>query len=71
VSESQAQVVNVIVGVPVALACVWLLGRLGVPDNVQLVAAMLAIVIPSFMVGVIGMHFRHKRETQGEDPDPH
>jgi ABC-type dipeptide/oligopeptide/nickel transport system permease component len=70
VSENQAQAINVVVGVPVSLACVWLLGQLGVQDNVLLVAAMLAIVVPSFMVGVIGLHYRHKRETQGDDPDP-
>jgi hypothetical protein len=62
-SENWAQLINAVVGVSVGLGCVALLGELGAGGSVLIVAAMLTIVVPSFMVGVIGEHYRRKREA--------
>jgi high-affinity Fe2+/Pb2+ permease len=68
-TENQALWITAIVGIPIALACVWLLGTLGVGENILLVAAMMAIVVPSFMVGVIGEHYRRKRAADGRSSE--
>jgi hypothetical protein len=68
-TENQAQILNAIVGVSVGLACFWLLGHLGAPDNVVLVEAMLTIVVPAFGVGLIGRHYERKEIERGEGPD--
>jgi hypothetical protein len=56
----QAFLLDAVLGVPACLAGVWLLGRAGVGENVLLVAAMLAIVLPASGVGLIAGHYERK-----------
>jgi hypothetical protein len=65
----QAFLLDAVLGIPACLAGVWLLGRIGVGENVLLVAAMLAIVIPSLGVGLIGLHYERKRIEREEAAD--
>jgi len=65
----QAFLLDAVLGVPACLAGVWLLGRIGVGENVLQVAAMLAIVIPSLGVGFIGLHYERKRIEREETVD--
>ncbi len=67
-TKRQAFLLDAVVGVPACLAGVWLLGRVGVGENVLLVAAMLAIVIPAFGVALIGLHYERKGIDREEDP---
>ena len=47
---------------------VFLLDALGAAEKFQGVAAMLGIVVFSFLVGVIGHHYRDKAIAEGKDP---
>jgi hypothetical protein len=51
-----------------------LLDRLGAGENIQMVAAMLAIVIPAFGVALITRHYELKRikgeRNGGDEGDP-
>jgi hypothetical protein len=69
-TKHQAFLLDALIGVPACLAGVWLLDRLGVGENVLLVAAMLTIVIPAFGVALISRHYELKRiEKEGHDGD--
>jgi hypothetical protein len=68
-TEVQAFALNGVVGVSIGLACVWALGELGVDEAILLVAAMLTIIIPALMIGVIGRHYERKEIERGEDPE--
>ena len=69
-TKHQAFLLDALIGVPACLAGVWLLDRLGAGENIQMVAAMLAIVIPAFGVALISRHYelkRIEREKNGGD----
>ncbi len=69
-TKHQAFLLDGLIGITACLAGVWLLGRLGVGENILLVAAMLTIVIPAFGVALIGRHYELKRianEENGSD----
>jgi hypothetical protein len=66
-TKHQAFLLDALLGVPACLAGVWLLGRLGVGENVLLVAAMLTIVIPAFGVALISRHYELKRIENEEN----
>jgi ABC-type dipeptide/oligopeptide/nickel transport system permease component len=68
-TELQAFAVDGVVGVSVGLLCVWALGELGAGEGILMVAAMLTIAVPAFMVGVIGRHYERKEIERGEDPE--
>lgn len=73
-TKHQAFLLDALIGVPACLAGVWLLDRLGVGENVLLVAAMLTIVIPAFGVALISRHYELKRiegeQNGGDGGDP-
>jgi hypothetical protein len=73
-TKHQAFLLDALLGVPACLAGVWLLDRLGVGENVLLVAAMLTIVIPAFGVALISRHYELKRieneANSGDGGDP-
>jgi high-affinity Fe2+/Pb2+ permease len=65
-TENQAQILNAIVGVSIGVAFFWLLGTLEVAEQFLLIEAMLTIVIPAFMVGVIARHYERKEIEREE-----
>ncbi|HEY5332484.1 MAG TPA: hypothetical protein VIJ21_02985 [Solirubrobacterales bacterium] len=68
-TENWAQLLNAVVGCLVTWGTVLLLNAIGAADKFQLVAGLLGIVVFSFMVGVIGDHYRRKAIAEGKDPD--
>lgn len=65
----QAFLLDIVLGIPACLGGVWLLGHLGVGENVLQVAAMLAIVFPACGIGLIGLHYERKRIEREDDSD--
>lgn len=66
-TENQAFVANALVLIPACLAGVWLLERLGVPENVLYVGVALCFVIPPFGVALIGRHYERKEVERKEE----
>jgi hypothetical protein len=60
-TKHQAFLLDALLGVPACLAGYWLLGQLGVGENLLLVAAMLTIIVPALGVGLIARHYALKR----------
>jgi hypothetical protein len=73
-TKHQAFLLDALLGVPACLAGYWLLGHLGVGENVLLVAAMLTIAVPAMGVGLITRHYALKRieseKRAGDRADP-
>lgn len=68
-TEKQALILDVVVGCLVTWGSVILLDAVGAANKFQGVAGMLGIVVFSFLVGVIGDHYRRKAIAEGKDPD--
>jgi hypothetical protein len=68
-TENKALMLDAVVGCLLTWGSVILLNAVGAADRFQGVAAMLGLVITSFMVGVIGEHYRRKAIAEGKDPD--
>ncbi len=68
-TENKALLLDAVIGCVLTWGSVILLNALGAADRFQGVAAMLGLVITSFLVGVIGDHYRRKAIAEGKDPD--
>jgi hypothetical protein len=68
-TENKAFILDGVIGVVVTCGVVNLLDAIGAAEKFQLVAGMLGIVVFSFLVGVIGDHYRRKAIAEGKDPD--
>jgi hypothetical protein len=68
-TEKWALILNVVFGCLVTWGSVILLDALGAANRFQGVAAILGIVVFSFLVGVIGGHYHDKAVAEGKDPD--
>jgi hypothetical protein len=68
-TENQAYLLNVVVGLVVTLGGLSLLSAIGVEGMMLAVAGLLGLVGTSFMVGVIGVHYEEKEIERGEDPE--
>ena len=68
-TENKAFILDAVVGIVVTVGAVNLLDAIGAAEKFQLVAGMLGIVVFSFLVGVIGDHYRRKAIAEGKDPD--
>jgi hypothetical protein len=68
-TENKALMLDAVGGCLLTWGSVILLNAIGAADRFQGVAAMLGLVITSFMVGVIGDHYRRKAIAEGKDPD--
>jgi hypothetical protein len=68
-TENKALILDVVLGCLVTWGSVFLLDALGAAEKFKLVAGLLGIVVFSFMVGVIGDHYRRKAIAEGKDPD--
>jgi hypothetical protein len=69
VTENKALILNFVVGCLVTWGSVILLDALGAAGRIQGVVAILGIVVFSFLIGVIGTHYRDKAVAEGKDPD--
>jgi hypothetical protein len=68
-TENKAFILDIVVGCLVTWGSVFLLDAIGAAEKFQLVAGMLGIVVFSFLIGVIGDHYRRKAIAEGKDPD--
>ena len=68
-TENRAFILDIVGGCLVTWGSVLLLDAVGAAEKFQLVAGMLGIVVFSFLIGVIGDHYRRKAIAEGRDPD--
>ncbi|HEY0280714.1 MAG TPA: hypothetical protein VGC32_20810 [Solirubrobacterales bacterium] len=68
-TETKAFILDGVIGIAVTCGVVNLLDAIGAAEKFQLVAGMLGIVVFSFLIGVIGDHYRRKAIAEGKDPD--
>ena len=67
-TETKALLLDAVIGCILTWGSVVLLNALGAAGRFQGVAAMLGLVITSFMVGVICVHYERKEDADTEDP---
>jgi hypothetical protein len=67
-TENKALLLDGVIGCILTWGSVVLLNALGAADRFQGVAAMLGLVITTFLVGVISVHYERKEEADTEDP---
>lgn len=68
-SETQALILDLVVGFIATLGSVVLLDSLGVNGPTQAVVAVIGLALTCFLIGVIDVHYTRKAIERGEDPD--
>jgi flagellar biosynthesis component FlhA len=68
-TEKQALVLDVVVGLTITLGSVVLLSAVGANEQLQFVAAMVGLAVTCLLIGAIDVHYTRKAIARGEDPD--
>jgi hypothetical protein len=63
-TKHQAFALNMLIGCLVSWGSILASAALGVSDEIQGVIAILGLVVTSFMVGVIAVHYWRKEEAE-------